>query len=122
MKTIIAGSRDLEIYKDQYAVWVVADAVMKSGFTITEVVTGGARGIDRAGVLWALSCQPQVPVKPFMPLWDKYGKAGGPIRNQEMADYADALILIWNGTSTGSADMLKRAKKKNLKIYEYITK
>ncbi len=124
MKTIIAGSRDLEIFKDKERVWVVADAIMKSGWRneITEIVSGGARGIDHAGICWALSVSPQIPVKPFMPLWDKYGKGAGFIRNRDMAAYADALIIVWNGTSRGSSNMLQEAKKKNLKIYEYIVK
>lgn len=120
MKTIIAGSRQLDIYQDQYKVWVVADAVIKSGFDVTEVVSGGCRGIDLAGEAWARAMIPPIPIKPFQPDWEKHGKAAGPIRNGEMADYADALILIWNGTSRGSADMKKKAEQKGLKIYEYL--
>ncbi len=123
MKTIIAGSRDLEIYKNHYPVWVVATAVMECPFRfdISEVVCGGARGIDIAGKLWAESVG--FPVKDMLPDYKTHHPKVAPkIRNQQMADYADALILIWNGTSRGSADMLERAKKRNLKIFEYITK
>lgn len=120
LKTIIAGSRDLEAYKDHYPVWLVADACIKSGFTITEVVCGGARGIDLAGKTWADSMG--VPVKFFIPDWNLLGKRAGFVRNSQMADYANALILVWNGTSRGSAHMLQEAKRRHLKIYEYIIK
>lgn len=50
----------------------------------------------------------------------KYDALAGFRRNEEMAKYADALICIYNGNSPGSTDMLKRAKKHNLKVYKYI--
>lgn len=124
MKTIIAGSRRLPIKYDK--IWLVADAVMKSGWLneITEVVSGGARGIDLAGELWA-EANPTgriIPVKRFLPEWANQGKAAGVLRNTQMADYADALILVWDGASKGSGDMLKKAKANNLRIYEYLVK
>ncbi len=123
MKTIIAGSRDLGAYSDHEKVFLVADAVMKSGWRdlITEVVSGGARGIDIAGETWAAASKPPIPIKQFIPDW-RIGRFAGIQRNRMMAEYADALILIWNGTSKGSANMKKEARNKNLKIYEYIVK
>lgn len=85
---------------------------------ITEIVSGGCRGIDLAGEMFAENYN--IPVKRFLPEWENEGKAAGPIRNSQMANYADALILIWDGTSRGSADMKKKAEQKGLKIYELI--
>lgn len=34
-----------------------------------------------------------------------------------MADYADALVLVWDGHSRGSADMLARAVRGGLKVF-----
>ena len=34
-----------------------------------------------------------------------------------MGNYADALVLVYDGKSPGSTHMLKYAKKKKLKIY-----
>ncbi len=31
--------------------------------------------------------------------WNKYGKKAGPVRNRKMADYAEALIAVWDGKS-----------------------
>lgn len=45
MKVIIAGSRTLHSYD------LVVRAVKDSGLQITEVVSGGARGVDRLGEL-----------------------------------------------------------------------
>lgn len=118
MKTIIAGSRTLPIKWDK--IKLVAYAVYRSGWLpdITEIVSGGARGIDLAGEMFAENYN--IPVRRFMPDWIHTGKAAGVLRNTEMANYADALILIWDVTSRGSADMKKKAEQKGLKIYELI--
>lgn len=120
MKVIIAGSRSLKIEHNK--IWLVSDAVHKSGWLnlITQIVSGGCRGIDLAGEQFAEDYK--IPVKRFIPEWANEGKAAGPIRNGLMADYADALILIWDGSSRGSADMKKKAELKGLKIYEYLVK
>jgi hypothetical protein len=52
--------------------------------------------------------------------WDTEGKAAGPKRNKRMAEAADALILVWDGKSKGSASMKSEAQKRGLKIFEVI--
>lgn len=61
----------------------------------------------------------RIPLKKFPAEWDKYYKAAGPIRNQKMAEYANALIAVWDGKSTGTKDMIERAKACGLKIFVY---
>lgn len=120
MKTIIAGSRTITDYE------LVARSVASSGFTITEVVSGAQRtydpvtrkivgGVDWLGEVWAV--KNQKPVRRFPASWRELGKAAGPIRNAEMAEYADALILI-HTRGNGSLHMLKVARSIGLKVYE----
>ena len=113
MKTIIAGGRDMRMTVDRLNCFI-----NDSGFGISEVVCGMAKGIDETGRYWGESAR--VPVKQFPADWDAHGKAAGPIRNKQMAEYADALILIWDGKSRGSASMLRLAKDAGLKIHEQI--
>lgn len=77
-------------------------------------------GVDTLGKEWARLHE--IPVKFFYADWNTHGKAAGPIRNEEMASYADALILVWDGKSRGSGDMLQRAKAHELIIYEHIVR
>lgn len=49
--------------------------------------------------------------------WIKYGKRAGHIRNMEMADYADAVMLYPGGV--GTDDMYSVAKSKGLRIFDY---
>lgn len=109
MRVIIAGSRDI------VDPGIVDEAVRESGFEITEVVSGGARGVDRMGEAWAR--KHGIPVKVFPADWDKNGKSAGPIRNEEMAKYAEALIAIWDGYSRGTDNMIDRASAWNRKTY-----
>ena len=89
MKTIIAGSRGITDIK------LVGKAVKESGFAITEVVSGTARGVDQLGEQWARNNH--VPIRRFPAKWDTFGKSAGYRRNEEMADYADSLIALWEG-------------------------
>lgn len=120
MKTIIAGSRTIKNQDD------VNLAIALSGFGISEVVSGCQRtlgedgmlyGADFFGEVWANSHG--IPVQPFPAKWEILGKSAGPIRNQEMANYADALIAIWDGKSRGTKDMIDKATKKGLKVFIY---
>jgi len=114
MKTIIAGSRTVSLQD-------VLKALEFCPFTerITEVVSGCARGADSYGEL--IAEENSTPIKRFPANWKKFGKRAGPIRNQEMAEYADALIAVWDGVSSGTSDMIQRAEKNKLKVYVYKT-
>jgi len=111
MKVIIAGGRS---YK-----FTALDRSRINGLKlvlpITEVVSGCASGADQEGELWAKSAG--IPIKHFPANWSKYGKSAGPIRNREMANYADAVILFKGGS--GTKNMLEEARAKGLKIYNF---
>lgn len=80
------------------------------------MVSGGANGVDLLGEQWA--CSWGIPVKQFMADWSKHGRAAGPIRNRQMAEYADALIAIWDGQSRGTKSMIRESRKAGLDVYE----
>ena len=109
MRTIIAGSRDIT---DQY---IVDSAIAESNISITSVVCGEARGVDLLGKRWAK--RSRIPVASFPAQWGVHGKAAGFIRNTEMAENADALIAIWDGSSRGTKMMIDIAKKKGLVVF-----
>lgn len=99
MKVIIAGGRDC------WNAELVIKAIAASRFHIDEVVCGKAAGVDTLGERWAQWAG--LPVAEFPADWDQYGKAAGPIRNKQMAVYADALIAVWDEKSRGTANMIK---------------
>lgn len=108
MKTIIAGSRTLIEYD------LVKRAIEQSSVVPTEIVCGGAKGVDTLGAQWAK--ENNLPIKFFYAQWDVYGKSAGYIRNEAMARYAEALIAIWDGKSPGTKHMIDIAKRMGLAI------
>ena len=100
LRVIIAGSRDI------ISPATVATAVQSSCLQpyIIEVVSGGARGVDKLGEAWARLHG--VPVRVFPADWARYPRTAGRLRNTEMAHYADALIAVWDGRSPGTKHMI----------------
>ena len=109
MRTIIAGSREGVILQH------VEDAIEKSEFEITTVISGTARGADTFGEFWAEANG--IPVERFPADWELYGKRAGFRRNVQMAENADALIAIWDGESKGTQHMINIATQKGLKVF-----
>jgi hypothetical protein len=109
MKTIIAGSRSITDFA------VVDQTIKNSGYEITEVISGTAKGVDTLGEEWA--SLNNIPITRFPADWKTYGKSAGYIRNEEMAKYADALIAIWDGKSKGTRHMVNLANKYKLRLY-----
>ena len=103
MKCIIAGSRSVNRLSE------VERAIHESGWSdeILEVVSGGALGADLLGERWAAARRREVTQFPVTEEeWDRYGKAAGPIRNRRMAEYADRAVIVWDGESRGSKNMI----------------
>lgn len=111
MKTIIAGSRHL------WDIEYIRNAVKRSEFIITEVVSGCAPGVDRMGEKFAH--ENNTPVKKFPADWKAHGKAAGFKRNREMAEYAEALVAVWDGKSRGTMHMIKTARSEGLKNFVF---
>lgn len=110
MKVIIAGGRDHAPTPDEERCVRAVLAHNKA----TEVVSGGARGVD----LWGenLAGLLGLTVKRFPADWERHGRSAGPIRNKQMADYADALIALPGGR--GTANMVATARRLDLKVFD----
>lgn len=113
MKVVIAGSRSIT---DKYYKQLLT-AIEYSKFEITEVVSGCAIGVDKMGEKYA-RCN-DISVKQMPADWNKYGKSAGPIRNKQMADYTDAAIILWDGKSAGTSNMISNMTKLNKPLYLY---
>ncbi|MCB1714248.1 MAG: hypothetical protein KDK05_03840 [Candidatus Competibacteraceae bacterium] len=112
MKTIIAGTRTATRYNTQSAI-VRCPFIMQ----ISEVVTGGNKVVQPTGAVtgadwWGEQWAEAVSIKVTRFAAD----------NCHITDYADALILVWDGKSRGSRDMLKKARAKGLTcfVWDYV--
>ncbi len=112
MKVIIAGSRTIYDYE------ALETFVESVGWPIEEVVSGGCRGVDELGERWAES--KNIPKKVLYADWAQYGREAGELRNREMAEYADGLILLWDGKSPGASCMLRESAKAGIEIHHQV--
>lgn len=113
MRTIICGSRHFGTgpFSDKDA--ALMNAVLANlRWQITTVVCGKAKGADTLGEQWAIAHDR--PVAYFPANWSKYGRAAGPKRNKEMADYAEACVAFLYEGSRGTANMIMLAQKKGI--------
>jgi len=126
MKVIIAGSRSITDFE------TIKKAIGCCPFSISEVVSGGAKGVDLLGEKYA--SEENLPVSVFKPSWSnleapgavvktnrygKYNAKAGIDRNEEMGDYADALIAVWDGESTGTKHMIEYMGFLDKKVFIY---
>ncbi|WP_339885370.1 DUF2493 domain-containing protein [Polaribacter vadi] len=112
MKVIIAGGRNFTNYQKLKK---HCDLLLQNQTNI-EIVSGAHyKGADKLGEKY--TAEKEFPLTKFSAKWNKYGKAAGPKRNKQMAKYADALIVFWDGKSTGTLNMINVAKKEGLKVY-----
>jgi hypothetical protein len=116
-KVIIAGGRD---FGDTELLEKTCDSLLKKMFKVrnVQVVCGMARGADLLGKRYAQSRR--LDLAKFPADWDRYPKWAGHRRNAQMARYADALIVFWDGKSRGTENMIKNAKKFKLKYIEIV--
>lgn len=95
--------------------WTDRDAIASGLFSQSRgapatLIHGAALGADSLAAEIAASWGWEV--RAFPADWDKYGKAAGPIRNQQMLDEADPDVVIAfpMPDSRGTLDMMNRAR------------
>ena len=130
-RVIIAGGREFD---DFQMLKEVADYMLSKRDNV-EIVSGTARGTARGGdklgekyakargyeleefpAPWT-DVEGKVPHeighhKDGRPYW----KGAGHYRNEQMAEYADAAIVFWDGSSKGTRKMIELATVKGLKL------
>jgi hypothetical protein len=98
---------------------MAADPSNWRDFFLPEIISGGAYGVDFCAEVFAT--RRNLPFTIFKAEWDTYGKRAGFIRNAQMAEYADALIAVWDGSSRGTAHMIKTMEALGKPVFVYKT-
>lgn len=118
MKLIIAGSRELKASIEE-----IHALVQHYKLFPTAIVSGRARGIDTCGEAYAKAYG--IPILPFPVTkqeWETIGRSAGHKRNAKMAVEGDALLLIWDGKSSGSAGMKDRMLELGKPVFEAVVR
>jgi len=111
MKAAIIGSRSLSV-PDLYK-------YLPEG--VTEIISGGAKGVDSSAREYALSCG--IPITEFLPNYKRYGTSAPLRRNITIIQRADIVIAFWDGHSRGTKFVIDNCKKagKSLTVYSPVS-
>ena len=98
MKIAVVGSRGIKsVNLEDY----LADA--------EEIISGGAEGVDTCAACYAKKMNINLTL--FLPEYEHYGRAAPIVRNKKIVDYADMIIVFWDGVSKGTLSVIKYAEK-----------
>lgn len=118
IRIIVAGTRtfsDYELLENKLNDFI-SELNQKYPDKQIVIITGAAKGADQLGSFYARSHN--IPLKEFPADWHTYGRAAGPIRNQQMLDFAlheiPKLIVFWDGKSRGTKNMIDIARRYNV--------
>ena len=80
----------------------------------TEIVSGGAKGIDTCAREYAISHG--IKLTEFLPEYSRYGRGAPLKRNLKIIEYADVVIAFWDRQSKGTKNVIENCKKLNVKV------
>lgn len=104
MKIAVIGSRGLKV--NDLEKYLPKD--------VTEIVSGGARGIDTCAREYAVANR--LKLTEFLPEYEKYGRFAPLRRNLQIIDYADEVLAFWDGKSRGTKYVIEQCHRKNKKV------
>lgn len=115
MRVLVCGGRD---YLDYKHLGATLFNILDIGFTGKRhtIIQGEAKGADFLSKVFAYEYE--LKVESFPANWKKYGKAAGGIRNQQMLDEGKPDLVVAFPGGTGTADMVRRAKKVGVEVIE----
>lgn len=99
MKVAIVGSRTLTNI-------VIAQYISEE---VEEIVSGGAAGVDFCAAEYAK--RKGLKITEFLPEYERYGRAAPIVRNKMIVEYADKIMVFWDGSSKGALSVIKYAEK-----------
>lgn len=123
MRVLVCGGRD---FTDWLYFREVMERIADSQFPRTEcdeygnylyavtVIHGDARGADSLADQWAVLNWTGIERYPAD--WKKYGKAAGPIRNQQMLDKGKPDLVVAFPGGAGTANMVHLAEKAGVRV------
>lgn len=106
MKVAVIGSRSLTV--DDLGKYLPEGT--------TEIISGGARGVDACARNYAIAHN--IKLTEFLPEYEKYGRRAPLKRNITIIENADTVLAFWDGKSNGTRFVIKKFREmgKEIKI------
>lgn len=108
MKVAVIGSRGLKVENlEKYL-----------PENTTEIVSGGAVGVDTSAKEYARSHG--LKLTEFLPEYEKYGRTAPLKRNIKIIEYSDIVFAFWDGKSHGTEFVIRNCKKMNVPVTVFV--
>lgn len=108
MRVAVIGSRGLLV--DNLGKYLPDDT--------TEIISGGARGVDASVREYAL--RHGMKLTEYLPEYSRYGRAAPLKRNITIIENADLVLAFWDGASRGTKFVIDNCEKRNIPIKIYV--
>ena len=86
---------------------------------VTEIVSGGAKGIDTCAKEYATSNG--IKLTEYLPEYEKYGRSAPLKRNITIVEYADLVLAFWDGASYGTKFVIDNCKSPGIPVKVFIS-
>ncbi len=110
MKVAVVGSRTLTV--DCLGRYIPEET--------TEIISGGAKGIDSCARDYAL--KNHIKYTEILPEYIKYGRTAPLKRNIEIIKNADVVFAFWDGKSRGTKFVIETCRKLSVTVKVYMPK
>jgi hypothetical protein len=84
----------------------------------TEIVSGGAIGIDTCAREYALAHS--IKLTEFLPQYNTYGRSAPLKRNITIIEYSDLVLAFWDGKSRGTRFVIDNCKKRGIPVRVFV--
>ena len=84
----------------------------------TEIVSGGARGVDSCARDYAQ--RNGLKLTEYLPEYNKYGRSAPLKRNITIIEHADLVLAFWDGESRGTRFVIDNCKKRNIPVEVHV--
>ena len=108
MRVAVIGSRGLQ----------VNDLGKYLPDEVTEIISGGARGVDTSAREYAT--EHGLKLTEYLPEYNKYGRSAPLKRNITIIENADLVLAFWDGSSKGTKYVIENCKKRNIPVRVYV--
>nr|DAE64904.1 MAG TPA: DNA recombination-mediator protein A [Caudoviricetes sp.] len=108
MKVAVIGSRGLS----------VTDLGRYLPENTTEIVSGGAKGVDTSAREYALAHG--IKLTEFLPEYTRFGRSAPLKRNITIIEYSDIVLAFWDGKSRGTKFVIDNFHRLGVEVRVYI--
>lgn len=84
----------------------------------TEIVSGGARGIDTDARAYAHAHG--LILTEFLPEYARYGRGAPLLRNREIVRYSDMVLAFWDGISSGTRYVIEQCLQQEKPLHLFL--